>query len=98
MFKNPGKKLKTLAKVIFWISLICYIMIGIAATLAGVSFAESSDIPFPVVLIAGIFIIVMGILLAWLSSIALYAAGAAVDDIQTIKKIQIDLYRKSDAT
>ena len=98
MFKNPGKKLKTLAKVFFWISLICYILIGIAAMLAGVSFAESSDIPVPVVLIAGIFIIVMGILLAWLSSIALYAAGAAVDDIQTIKKIQIDLYRKSDAT
>ena len=38
--------------------------------------------------------IAVGFLAAWLSSIALYAAGAAVDDIQTIKKIQLELYSK----
>jgi len=95
MFKNPGEKLKGIAKVIFWILLVIYILAGVAVMM-GMSVGESNSLEGPAAIVAGALIIVVGFLLSWLSSIAIYAVGSAVDDIQTIKRIQIDLHRKNE--
>lgn len=93
MFKNPGRKLKGLAKVIFALLLIVYVVIAIAI-MAGMPIGENGGLSGTPAIIVGVVLILVGFLVAWLSSIALYAAGAAVDDIQTIKKIQLELYNK----
>ncbi len=93
MFKNPGRKLKGIAKVVFALLLILYVLIGIAI-MAGMPVGDSGALSGGAAVIVGIIVIAVGFLAAWLSSIALYAAGAAVDDIQTIKKIQLELYNK----
>ena len=95
MFKNPGKKLKGLAKVIFWISLIIYVVIGVLI-MVGADPAGNGSLDGPAAIVAGVLIIAVGFLVAWLSSIAIYAAGAAVDDIQTIKKVALENSKKNE--
>lgn len=97
MFKNPGKKLKGLAKVIFWILLLIYIAFGIAIMM-GMPVGDNGSLEGPAAIITGVVVILIGFLFSWLSSIALYAAGAAVDDIQTIKRIQLEVYKKNENT
>ena len=78
MFQNPGSKLKTLAIVVFVITVVIFCVAGIIAGRA----ADS------MVLI--ILIIALGILVGWLSSIILYAFGSLVQDVEDIKSA-IDL-------
>lgn len=47
--------------------------------------------------IAGFFVIIIGFIISWLSTILIFAIGSAVDDIQTIKEIQLDLKSKKEA-
>ena len=94
MFKNPGRKLKGIAKVVFALLLIVYVIIGVAIML-GVMPVGDNYLDGATAIVAGVVLILVGILIAWLSSIALYAAGAAVDDIQTIKILQLDHYKKN---
>ena len=89
MFKNPGRKLKGLAKVIFVLSLLVYIVIGIAI-MAGMPIGDNAPVSGATAIIAGVAVIAVGFLVSWLSSIFTYAAGAAVDDLQTIKHIQLE--------
>ena len=85
MFKNPGKKLKVIAKVFFWIYLVIFVAAGLAMMFAGGDLAKSSGMP-PI--LTGIIIIVVGFIIAWLSTLMLYAVGSAVADIHAIKKAQ----------
>ena len=95
MFKNPGAKLKSLAKVIFWISLIIWIIVGVAIVASG---STGNDALGPTVAaIAGLFVIIIGLIISWLSTILIFAIGSAVDDIQTIKEVQLDLKSKREA-
>ena len=94
MFKNPGRKLKGIAKVVFALLLIVYVIIGVAIML-GVMPVGDNYLDGATAIVVGVVLILVGILIAWLSSIALYAAGAAVDDIQTIKILQLDHYKKN---
>ena len=92
MFKNPGRKLKGLAKVIFVLSLLVYIVIGIAI-MAGMPIGDNAPVSGATAIIAGVAVIAVGFLVSWLSSIFTYADGAAVDDLQTIKNIQLEQRR-----
>ena len=92
MFKNPGRKLKGIAKVVFALLVIVYVLLGVGLMLGVIG---DGSLYGAQLYIAGAAVILVGILIAWLSSIALYAVGSAVDDIQTIKKIQVDLYKRS---
>ncbi len=94
MFKNPGKKLKTLAKVVFFISLLCYILAGVGIIMGQVS-VNDNYMTGVEAYIAGAVVILLGIVFSWLLTIFLYAAGSAVDDIQTIKKLRIEEYKRS---
>lgn len=74
MFNRPGRKLQTLAALVFAIIFVVYIIIGlvfIRGTGAG----------------AGMVVLfcLLGLFIAWLSSICLYAFGSLVDDVEEIK-------------
>ena len=98
MFKNPGKKLKGLAKWIFWISMICYVLFGVALMFGAnitANGTSTGSLQGPAAIIAGVLVIAVGFLVSWLSGIFVYAAGAAVDDLQTIKKLQLEQYKRN---
>lgn len=73
MFNNPGGKLKSLAKVFFWLNLILFILGGIFL----IVMAIENDVPM--LILAGVLAIGVGILIAWLSTILLYAFGELVE-------------------
>ena len=77
MFKNIGKKIKTLAEI------CCYITISISVLLAFVGamslFAAEQFVGGFFVLIFGILI---GIFVAWLSTVILYGFGELIDQTQ----------------
>ena len=72
MFSNPGAKIKGLAGIVFWLTLILAVFVAVGSISEG-SFEE--------------FFSSVGLLLgAWLSSLALYSLGCVVDDIQHIRE------------
>ena len=85
MFKNIGKKIKGLAKIVFWVEFISTI-------LAGFGFIISSffwvDEPIAVVgvIIAAIVGVAILFLLEWMSVWMLYAFGELVDNSTIIAK------------
>lgn len=84
MFNNSGKKLKSLAKFIFWLAIILNILIFIGIYLGAVEeIGSGSPIAFVLFIALGV---VIGMLVGWLSSIILYAFGELVEDTRSIRK------------
>ena len=79
MFKNPGGKIKGLAKVIFIVLCALYVIAGIVMIVAGIAREELLYIP------VGLVTIGVGILIAWLSVLFLYAYGSMVEDVARIR-------------
>ncbi len=75
MFENVGGKLKVLAQVIFYIELIVIIFIGILLLGNGIE-----------TLWIAVLVIVVGGLLAWISSWFLYGFGEIVDKVGKIEE------------
>ena len=72
--------------MIFWLLMISQIAIGVAVMTGNAPVGENGPLEGTAAIIVGAVVIVFGLIFSWLSSIAIYAAGAAVDDIQTIKE------------
>ena len=79
MFNKPGSKIKGLAKVIFVILVIAFSLGGAYAIYMGIDYEEFWLIP------AGLAGIGVGILIAWLSVLFMYAFGSMVDDVEQIR-------------
>ena len=83
MFNEPGKKLKSLAKVIFWI----FVVIGVLAFVGALMGGNSGGMRTGTVEAIGAFLMpFVFILVGWLSSIGLYAAVEAVEDIHALRQ------------
>ena len=82
MFRNPGGKIKSYAKVLFWIGVVISIIIGVIEI--GSSFvaaAYSYQGSFGTILlgiIGGILTVAIGTLISWLAVLTLYAFGTLV--------------------
>ena len=74
MFDNIGSKMKTLAKTIFWIETVAFLILGLAISIA--DFA-----------LIGIAIIIVGPLVAWISSWFLYGFGEVIDYLKELVQI-----------
>lgn len=84
MYKNPGKKLKSLARFILWIAIILNVLIFIGIYLGAVEeIGRQSTIALVLFIALGV---VIGMLLGWLASIILYAFGELVEDTHSIRK------------
>ena len=75
MFRNPGEKIKNLAWFVFVLLLIVNIFLALGA------WAESESV------ILGVVVLIVGILVAWLSTVFVYAFGALVDDTQRSREM-----------
>lgn len=80
MFNNPGGKIKGLAKVLFYLMLIIYVIGGIGM----IVFAFQQEVY--ALIAAGIGVILLGILLAWLTVLFTYAYGSMVEDVKLIRE------------
>ena len=92
MIKKPGKKLKIVAIIIFAFYGFAGIFVGFWVT-----YTQGAILPPEVsqglvinsILVSGLMGLLcalIGIALGWINSIMLYAVGALVDDVETIKE------------
>jgi hypothetical protein len=84
MYTNVGKKIKTLAKVICALGIISSFIIGIIMIAGGSSmgyyYGNNNALIFP-----GLVVIILGSVLSWVSSLALYAFGEMTENVSAIK-------------
>lgn len=73
MFDNIGGKIKALAQVVCWIGIVCSVIYGI------VLMTTDEDL-----VMAGFIVLVMGSVLAWVSSFALYGFGQLIENTDKI--------------
>lgn len=90
MFTNTGKKIKGLAIIVFVINIVFSILLAFAI-------CNNIEKDFAVVLLIYFGIIALGILLAWISSVFVYAFGQLVDNSDTITSILRSLGNESTA-
>lgn len=89
MFRNIGRKIKSLAKVLCWIGIIVFTIVGILTIIIAVQdpyygynyifgYSTTAGVVF------GILIIVLGSLLSWVGSFVLYGFGELVENSKHI--------------
>ena len=91
MFRNPGGKIKSYAKVLFWIGVVISIIIGVIEI--GSSFvaaAYSYHGSFGTILLGilgGILTVAIGTLISWLAVLTLYAFGTLVENSDELVRL-----------
>ena len=95
MFKNIGRKIKTLALVLFWIELV----IGVLAALgAGIAMIATEGRHNSLMVVAGIATIIIGsglvFLFAWIGSFFMYGLGQLIDDTEVNRKTNQQILEK----
>lgn len=73
MFDNIGRKIKALAQVVCWIGIVCSVIYGV------VLMTTDEDL-----VMVGFMVLVMGSVLAWVSSFALYGFGQLIENTDKI--------------
>jgi len=76
MYKNIGKKIKTLAKVLAWIGIMLSVLFGLALILLDEGETQTT--------VAGVFYILLGPVISWLGSLMMYGFGQLVDNSDRI--------------
>ena len=78
MFNNPGRKIQTLAKIVFWliIAVVALVVYGLINTLPANEYS----------IIRIVVIIIGGIVFAWLSTIFMYGIGTLIENIAFIRE------------
>ncbi len=91
MFRNPGGKIKSYAKVLFWVGVVISIIIGVIEI--GSSFvaaAYSYQGSFGTILLGilgGILTVAIGTLISWLAVLTLYAFGTLVENSDELVRL-----------
>lgn len=93
MFSNIGSKIKSYAKVIFWIGAVISILVGIVVIFIGIASGTSAfgsvDIGRVFLgIIAGILVAIIGVILSWINVLVLYGFGVLVENTDTLKQLQ----------
>ncbi len=88
VFNNIGKKIKGLAKVIFWITFIMFVLGAIGGGIA--IFATQDCEEYPAYIAAGIAVMLvgsgLGFLVSWIGSFFMYGYGQLIDDTEINRK------------
>ncbi len=91
MFRNPGGKIKSYAKVLFWVGVVISIIIGVIEI--GSSFvaaAYSYQGSFGTILLGilgGVLTVAIGTLISWLAVLTLYAFGTLVENSDELVRL-----------
>ena len=92
MFDESGKKIQSLALVIFVFLAVMSICFG--GYMVFTCLTEDLGRMSALFLMSGICTIVFGILFAWVFSIVLFGFGELVDDTEEIRSITEDIYNE----
>lgn len=92
MFTNPGSKIKSYAKVLFWIGVVISVLIGISVMAGGAvvsSYSYGGVSAGSVVwnIISGLIVIAIGVVISWISVLALYGFGTLVENSDTLVQL-----------
>lgn len=96
MFKNIGRKIKTLALVLFWISLA----LGVIASLVGaiVMFAQGGR--DEIYILFGFLVLIFGsafsFLVSWIGSFFMYGFGQLIDDTEINRRTNEQILARLD--
>lgn len=85
MFRNIGKKIMSLARVISGIIIALFSIGGIIIIVEAVNKEEDG------LIISGLLVIAIGILVAWLSSFMLYGYGQLIENTSKLNEINESL-------
>lgn len=87
-FNNPGGKLKSYAKVLFWIGAVISILIGLGVIISSFSTAYYYGAGGVISgIIEGVIIAAIGMLISWISVLSLYALGVLVENSDELVRI-----------
>lgn len=84
MFTNIGTKIKTTAKVFAWVGIILSVLAGVALTMSAG-------------FIGGILVAIVGSLLSWVGSLALYGFGELVENSDILTNLAVKADRQKNA-
>lgn len=98
MFKNIGKKLMLVAKILCWVGIISSLILGLVLIFSGnnnnLVYTDSYSgmiVSRPVNSVAtGIAVIIVGCLASWIGSFAIYGFGQLIEDNAAIRKMMED--------
>ena len=82
MYKNVGRKIKTLASVLTWIGIVASVIAAIVCFVA----ASKTTYGSGMYIAYGIAVLVIGCLASWLSNLVLYGFGELVDNSSIIAR------------
>jgi len=80
MFSNVGGKLKLIAKITFYVTVIPFAVMTIGMFIAGLVLRDL------LVVFMSLFYLPLGIFLGWISAVSTYAYGELVDKVRDIEK------------
>ena len=93
MFNSPGKKIMTLAKILFVILSIIPVLAGLAVIFMSESIPGLEAVGEMKILV-GVLLIVCGILSAWISALMLYVVGSIADDLEITRRAAVMIFHK----
>lgn len=96
MFNNVGGSLKGIATIVCWLGIICSCIAGIMGIMSGVEINNNyySDGSGTTLIVGGLVIMVVGSILSWVSSLAVYGFGELVENSSIIRKQLQDIEGK----
>ena len=86
MYKDVGKKIKSVAMAVFFINLVCFIALGIINI-------SQMNTPTDQKVASLIIAIILGLVFAWLSGLLLYGFGELIDRASAIEEEMQALYK-----
>ena len=92
MFNNIGEKIKKLAKFLFLLIIALYVLIGICMAIS-LGVQDDGNLGLIVGVVLFPVIVGVGILVAWLNTIILYAFGELVDNSKKSVVLQHEIIK-----
>ncbi len=84
MFSNIGKKIQTLGKVVCWLGIITFVLMGLMIAVGGYAVGDLPQFGRAAAVVVGILVIVIGSVVSWVSSFTLIGFGKLVETNEQI--------------
>ena len=86
MFSNIGKKIQTLGKIVCWLGIITFVLMGLMIAVGGYAVDDyyGTQISGAAAVVVGILVIVIGSVASWVSSFTLIGFGKLVETNEQI--------------
>ena len=85
MFSNIGKKIQTLGKIVCWLGIITFVLLGLMIAVGGYTVSDyGTHVDGAAAVVVGILVIIIGSVASWVSSFTLIGFGKLVETNEQI--------------